>query len=165
VNPTSAAFIARLDAVAGRLGAHADADLPAGALTPPDPPTGERWEAGQVWAHLAEFVPYWVGEAATVIAGGGPPVPFGRTKSDPGRLAAIDRDRRTERRALWDRTRGDIVSLHAFLEGLPDTAWASHGVHPTLGDMELAAIVDEFLVGHLEQHADQLDVLAEAAAG
>src|SRR3984893_13850500 len=98
-----AAVLRRLDAVRERLGALATRDAPHGALTAPDPPTGERWEAGQVWAHLAEFIPYWMGEATQVIADGlGAPAPFGRTKADAGRLAAIERDRARDRALLWN---------------------------------------------------------------
>jgi hypothetical protein len=165
VSDLAAEFIARLDRVADRLHRHATTQFPGGALTAPDPPTGERWEVGQVWAHLAEFIPYWLGEAALVMRGNGEPVPFGRTKTDPGRVAAIERDRRDDRVALWNRVQGDIVSLRAFLEGLTEASWSARGLHPTLGEMDLAAIIDEFLVGHLEQHADQLDGLAAASTG
>jgi hypothetical protein len=153
-------FTERLDRVEERLREHAARAFPHDVRTAADPPTGERWEAGQVWAHVAEFIPYWLGEAALVVeSGGGAPVPFGRTKSDPGRLAAIERDRSTDQGRLWSRAERDIGSLRDFLSGLDDTAWSAAGVHPTLGEMDLPRIVDEFLVGHLEQHANQLDEL------
>ena len=60
------------------------ATFPQDALTAPDPPTGERWEAGQVWAHVAEFIPYWLGEAALVVdSGRDAPVPFGQDQERP----------------------------------------------------------------------------------
>ena len=43
-----------LDDVLARLEAHAAGAAPAG-LTEPDAGGTERWDAGQVWAHLAEF--------------------------------------------------------------------------------------------------------------
>ncbi len=151
----------RLAAVEERLRLQAGRELRPGALTDPDPPTGERWEAGQVWAHLAEFIPYWIGEAVRVIEHGRrEPAPFGRTKSDVGRLAAIERDRGSDRQTLWNRVAGDLVALRSFLGGLDSDAWQARGLHPTLGQMDLHAIVEEFLVGHLEQHADQLEALA-----
>lgn len=154
-------FLRRLDRVEERLRAHATRDFASDALTAPDPPTGERWEVGQVWAHLAEFIPYWLGEAALVIERGrDQPEPFGRTKSDPRRIAAIERDRSTDRVRLWRRTAGDVATLRGFLAGLDDAAWAARGLHPTLGEMHLSHLLDEFLVGHLEQHAAQLDQLA-----
>jgi hypothetical protein len=156
----AAEFLRRLDVAEGRLQAHAGAEIAPDALTPPDPPTGERWEAGQVWAHVAEFIPYWLGEAEQVVEHGRQaPVGFGRTKSDPARLAAIERDRDRDRRLLWNRIAGDIARLRAFLGGLEPSAWAARGTHSTRGEMDLSGIVEEFLVGHLEQHADQLDGL------
>lgn len=162
MSDTAASFIRRVDAVATRLREHVDRVYAVAALTSPDPPTGERWEAGQVWAHLAEFIPFWLREAGLLIAhrGEAQPVPFGRTKTDPGRLAAIERDRRAGRRQLGQRTLADVADLRRFLSGLDDDSWLARGVHPTLGAMDLQAVVEEFLVGHLEQHADQLDELA-----
>ncbi len=156
-------FLQRLDAVEQRLRARATTprDATQGHLTDPDQRTGERWEWGQVWAHLAEFVPYWIGQARAVIAAyRGEPVPFGRVKSDSQRIAAIERDRGVDVEELWSRVDSDIGELRTFLAELPDGAWSVRGQHSTLGTMPLERIVDEFLVGHLEEHADQLDGLA-----
>jgi hypothetical protein len=156
-------FLARLDAVEQRLVQHAAHDVAAVSdrRTDADPGTGEQWEWGQVWAHLAEFIPYWVDQARLVIeAYDGEPVPFGRIKSNPERVAAIERDRLTSVESLWQRTRADVADLRAFLRDLPNSAWAARGLHQTLGVMPLPHIVDEFMVGHLEQHAAQLDGLA-----
>lgn len=158
--------IERLDAVEERLRAQATAATRCDARTAPDPPTGEQWEAGQVWAHLAEFIPYWIGETTLVVATGtGAPVLFGRTKKDPGRIAAIERERRTDRVALWQRVEADIAALRLFVSDLPAAAWAARGRHATLGEMTVEEMVEEFLVGHLEEHATQLDGLADASAG
>jgi hypothetical protein len=163
MNDPAADLMRRLDAVESRLQERAGAEIAPDALTPADPPTGERWEAGQVWAHLAEFIPYWMGEAERVVEqGGDEPVAFGRTKSDPERLAAIERDRDRDRRLLWNRIAGDLARLRAFLGGLDRSAWRARGLHATLGEMDLGRLVDEFLVGHLEQHAVQLDGLVSA---
>ena len=153
-------YVARVDAVERRLEEHAGREVPGGALTPADPSTGERWQSGQVWAHIAEFVPYWLAEMERVVAGHSEPVPFGRTKSDPERIAAIERDRDTDRAALWHRVVDADSRLRAALAALDERDWQVRGLHPTLGEMDLSRLVEEFLVGHLEQHADQLDALA-----
>ena len=156
----AAEFLSRVAAVELRLARHAQTP-PAGGLTDADPGTGERWEWGQVWAHLAEFITYWIEQAQHVIDEyAGEPVPFGRVKSNPERIAAIERHRRTAIAQLWDGTDRDIQTLRVFLSSLPDDAWSARGVHQTLGVMTLPHIVDEFMVGHLEQHAAQLDGLA-----
>jgi hypothetical protein len=56
--------------------------------------------------------------------------------------------------------REEAARLREFLAGLDAAAWTARGLHPTLGVLPLPEIVDHFLVGHLEEHADQLDRLA-----
>src|SRR5512132_4023768 len=96
---TVATSLTRLGAVERRLAEHAARPLPTG-LTDPDPGASERWEAGQVWAHLAEFPGYWHDQVRKVAgaqaSGSAEPLPFGRTKTDPGRLAGIEQERRTD---------------------------------------------------------------------
>jgi len=158
-------LLARLDAVEQRLAQHVhayQAQSPRG-LTDADPGTGEQWEWGQVWAHLAEFIPYWMAQAGLVIgAYDGAPVPFGRVKSNPERIAAIERDRAVPVEELWARLQGQIAALRVFLRDMTPQQWASRGVHQTLGVMDMPHLVDEFLVGRLEQHAAQLGGLAGA---
>lgn len=158
-------LLQRLDAVEARLAARSSAAVQHGVLTGPDPGSGERWEAGQVWAHLAEFVPYWIDQAQRVVDGYvDQPIPFGRTKTDQGRIAAIERDQDQPVAVLWSETHSHVEQLRRFVHGLGDAAWAVRGVHPTRGVMGLEHILDEFLVGHLEEHADQLDELGRAGA-
>lgn len=163
-----AALVARLDAVEERLRRLVAAPTP--GLTEPDPGTGERWEAGHVWAHIAEFVPYWLAEMERVVAGampaaagmpeGGSPVLYGRLKTDPGRLAAIERDRREDPVALLRRATEDIARVRAFARGLSREAWQAVGLHPTRGGQTIGTILEASVVGHLEEHADQLEGLA-----
>jgi DinB family protein len=152
-------FMARLDAVQARLETLA-ASSPAPGLTDPDPPTGERWDWGQVWAHLAEFVPYWCGEVGLIVqAEGSDPVPFGRTKTDPARIAAIEADRHRPPAELMARLAGQMGELRGLIGELEAADWERRGLHSTLGVMEMPAIFRVFLVDHLEAHADQLDDL------
>jgi hypothetical protein len=154
------ALIARMVDAERRLAEHAAAPLPTGVSTP-DPGAEERWEAGQVWAHLAEFPAYWLAQAERVI--GQPtnaPVPFGRVKTDAGRLAAVERDRHTDPDALLTRVRDSLARVTDAARGWPPDAWRRRGMHPTLGEMTVERIVERFIVAHLEEHADQLDGLA-----
>lgn len=157
-------YLARLDAVERRLAAAAAAEPPSGALTGADAETGEQWERGQVWAHLSEFIPYWIAEAGPVlrVQRSDAPVPFGRTKRDPERIGAIERNRHEPVVLLWDDTRNDIAALRAFLTTIGPDQWETTGVHPTLGPMTVDALVERFLVGHLEEHADQLEGMTSA---
>jgi hypothetical protein len=152
-------LMTRVDSVQRRLEEHA-ASPAAEGLTDPDPPTGERWDWGQVWAHLAEFIPYWCGEVVLIMeSGSSDPVPFGRTKADPTRIAAIEADRHRSPAELIDRLSGQLDELRGLIRLLTPADWERRGMHSTLGVMEMRAIFREFLVGHLEAHANQLDGL------
>ena len=144
----------RLQAAAGRIRASALV-LPEEALTDPDPDSGERWDRGQVLAHVAEMLPYWAQQAELVAAGR--QREFGRVASDPDRIAAIERDRREDPGRLLGRVDEGVAVVLALVDGLDDQALARTGRHQTLGDMTVAEIVDRFAVAHLEEHADQLD--------
>jgi DinB superfamily len=152
-------LVSRLSDVERRLAEHAARPLPPG-LTDPDPGGEERWEAGQVWAHLAEFPAYWLGQAQRVV--GLPtnePVPFGRVKTDAVRVAAIERDRHTDPAALLERVRSSLAEITDAARTLPPDAWRLRGMHPTRGEMTVEQIFETFIANHLEEHADQLDTL------
>ncbi len=159
----AAAWLERLGAVAARLEAHAAAEPPAG-LTDPDTPSGERWDAGQVWAHLAEFPAYWIGQVRRILDTdpAADPVAFGRTKSDEARIAAIARDRGRPVTDLHHVVGNGVAAVEVLLRAMDDGDWWRRGLHPSLGAMDMNAIMEEFLVGHLEQHARQLDGLGDA---
>jgi DinB superfamily len=159
------AFAARLDAVEGRLRALVAVEPAPAALTDPDQPSGERWEWGQVWAHLAEFIPYWTGQIRTALAADpGEPPPFGRVKTDEGRVAAIEADRHRPPAELWARLAAQLVGLRSLLAGLSDADWGRRVLHSTLGVLDMPMVVEEFLVGHLESHAAQLEGLVRASS-
>lgn len=156
-------LLVRMAVAEGRLSAFADHPPP--GLTDADPTTGERWDAGQAWAHVAELVPYWQGEVERVLAGaGGNPVPFGRMSDDPGRVGAIEAGRHEPPTEQMARLAGALMMLRTYLLGLTDTQLAARGLHSRRGEMTVAEIVDRFIVSHLEEHADQLEKLAANSA-
>jgi hypothetical protein len=147
-------WLPRLDAVRARLRTLAARDLH--GLTSADPATGEQWEAGQVWAHLAEFGHYWLGELHEVLAGA---TEFGRVKTDPVRVAAIEAGRHlpvATHVAIVERALDD---LRACLVAMTDDDWKKVSHHQTLGDMTIDDQMQHFHVGHYEEHADQLESL------
>ena len=161
------ALVVRMQAAEARLAAHAAAERP--GLTRADEATGEQWEAGQVFAHLAEFPAFWTGQVRALIAarvaGEPEPIPFGRTKADPGRLAAIGSRRREAPLALLRDVDAGIAAATSLCRSLTAEDWPTCGLHPTLGALPVTSIVARFLVAHLEEHADQLDELARGSVG
>jgi hypothetical protein len=146
----------RLRGLAGR-------DQPRG-LTEPDPDTPEeRWDAPQVWAHLAEFVGYWHRQIEDVVRDyDGAPVAFGRTKFDTARKDAIAVGRHRRLADLAADTDRQIVALEDYLCKLDETAWSAQGLHPTRGVLDVPQMVKRFVTDHLDEHAKQLEGLASA---
>jgi hypothetical protein len=126
--------------------------------TSADPPTGERWDRGQVLSHIAEFLPFWIAEFEGVVAAGGAGAPFGRTKATPSRLARIEAGRHGGQDDLLREMDAGVDSAVRFMRGLDSAQWRLEGTHPSRGRMSLEAAIDEFVITHLEQHADQLEV-------
>lgn len=160
--PAAEDLRARLDAVEARLGDVASADPPPG-LTEPDADSGERWEAGQVWGHVAEFVPYWLGEVEKVIAAGSPEaVPFGRIKTDEARMAAIEQGLHEPATDVISRVSASIEAVRVFTAELDSREWEAQGEHRTRGAMTVREIFDRFVASHLEEHVEQLEKLARS---
>jgi hypothetical protein len=158
-------FLLRVDDVADRLESLARVDPAPPGLTDPDQPSGERWDWGQVWAHLGEFVPYWITQIRGVLAldRSEPPPFFGRTKGDTIRVDTIERDRHLPTTELMERLRGRLRDLRVLLGDMGADDWDRTVAHPTLGEMGMERVFEAFLVGHLEQHAAQLDGLVAGA--
>jgi hypothetical protein len=149
----------QLQAIGRRLAAYAAREVPAG-LTEPDPGSDERWEAAEVWAHMAEFVSYWHEQIEAVVgAYDGEPVPFGRTKTDPGRIAAIEVGRREPVEELAGRAQQAISDLDQRIAAFGGVEWNAVGRHETRGEMDIEAIVERFVVSHLDEHLTQLEQL------
>ena len=161
-------LLSRLERVEARLTRHAAHAGGMRGLTEADAASGERWEVGQVFAHLAEFGGYWVAEAERVVRTyQGQPISFGRVKTDPQRVGAIERHRGEELATLLGRCRSDIGETRDFIRALSVEAWDARGAHSTRGVMDMGDLLEEFVVGHYEEHCAQLDrlVAAEGATG
>lgn len=158
-------FTGRLDVIERRLTQRARDPLPTG-MTEPDPTTpDERWEAAQVWAHMAEFIGYWHEQFDSVIAKyAGEPVPFGRTKRDEARIAAIEVGRHAPVDELVGAVRESLTAFRRRMAGYTAPEWNAVGRHETLGSMDLEAMVERFIVSHLEEHLDQLDGLVGSSS-
>ena len=154
---STASLLDRLDAVERRLAAHAAASAPPAS----SPTAGPAWGPGEVWGHMAEMLPHWLDEARRIVAQGRrEPVRVGREESDPDRLAGIEHFRRQPPGEVMRHLSGAMNDLRAFVRGLDPGAWSARADYPRQGVLDLREFVDDFMVAHLEEHADQLDQLA-----
>lgn len=125
-----------------------------------------EWGPKELLAHVAEMVPYWLGQIETVLAAPSEPVEFGRVASDPGRIERIGGDRNLPAGELFDRADRGVAGVQAWLRRTDDRGLARRGVHVRLGEMTVDAMVQRFIVSHLEDHVRQLeDILASARGG
>lgn len=122
------------------------------------------WGPREVLAHVAEMLPFWLGELERVVDGDGQaPIPFGRTAEDQLRIGTIERDRTLPLRVLFERVDAGIAAWQRRLPALSDTDQAKVGLHPRLGELPAPGIADRFIVGHLEDHIAQLETILTTA--
>ena len=165
----TAGSIARMTRAAAAIGSlrgsiEAGQPWPMGPLAADGPETA--WGPLEVLAHTAEGLQYWLGEIERVLAGAPEPVPFGRIASDPLRTLTIERDRSLPSGELINRIQSTVARYAARLPDLSAADWNRRGLHPRLGEMTVAAMLERFVVTHLEEHATQLtEAVRSRAAG
>lgn len=139
----------------------------AGAPWPLSPDFGAEpestWNPPELLAHVAEMLPYWLGQIDRILAGGPGPVSFGRVQTDEDRIGAIGRDREQPIGDLYRRIDHDTDVVLARLREMTDAEAEAVGTHPTRGAMTVAAIVERMFVGHLEEHVEQLEGILAGA--
>jgi hypothetical protein len=163
---TPAAYRDRLDAVATELASmrprvEAGAPWPLTERYDHDPEAS--WGPPELLAHVAEMLSYWLGEVERLIAAPDGPTPFGRIGTDARRIEMIGRDRELPPAELFDRIEAGTRRWNQRLGTLSDQHLAATGLHETRGEMTVGAIVERMLLGHLEEHAEQLRGILAAA--
>lgn len=119
------------------------------------------WGPPEVLAHVSEMLPYWLGELERILAGSPDPVPFGRIGDDPLRIAIISRDRTLPLAELFARTDNGVDRWVDRVSRLTAAELTRRGLHQTRGEMTIEAIIERQVIGHLEEHAQQLgEILA-----
>lgn len=125
-----------------------------------------RWAPPEVLAHVEEMLPFWLGEVERILDGSPDgPVPFGRVATDVVRIGIIGRDRTLPLRELFARVAADGARLAARLRELDEADAAREGLHPRMGVMTVAAVLDRFVITHVDDHVNQLsEILAARGA-
>lgn len=119
------------------------------------------WGPMELLAHVAEMLPYWLGEVERILAAPPDPVPFGRVGSDPVRIALIGRDRTLPTGELYTRIDSWLERWAHRLASLTPAQRAKVGLHPRLGEMTVEAIAERMVVHHLAEHVDQLESILD----
>ena len=124
------------------------------------------WGPREVLAHVAEMLPFWLGEIELILdAGDGPePLAFGRLEADDLRVAIITRDRQFPARELLGRVEAEARRVARRLRAFNDADASTLGRHVTRGDLSVRDIAERLIVSHLEGHVAQLRESVGASA-
>ncbi len=122
------------------------------------------WGPRELLAHVAEMLPFWLGELEKVVEGApdGSPVPFGRVATDAVRIGLIERDRTLPLPVLFARIDAGLGHWSERLGTLSDLERSRIGRHPTLGEMSAPAFFGRFILGHAQEHVTQLEEILAA---
>ena len=144
-------------------------ELAAGEPWPPADVVGpgpeSSWGPREVLAHVAEMVPFWMGEIELILdAAGGEPPAFGRLEADELRVAIITRDRAFPARELLGRVEAEARRVARRFRALGAEDGQAAGRHATRGDMSVREIAERLIVGHIEGHVTQLREAVSASS-
>jgi len=135
--------------------------LAAGEPWPPADVVGpgpeSSWGPREVLAHVAEMLPFWLGEIELILdAGGVEPPGFGRLEADDVRVAIITRDRAFPARELLGRVEAEGRRVARRFRALSEDDAQAIGRHTARGEMSVRDIAERLIVGHAEGHVVQL---------
>jgi uncharacterized damage-inducible protein DinB len=151
--PTVNELIGALQAAVARVLADADRLRPEETYRRPG---ADAWSAAEILAHLVEMLTYWAEQAQAIAARSQDGEPFGRTQDDPLRIAAVREHARDDPRELAAGVRASLDRATALLRSIPDPGWQRTGHHARRGEITVRQIVQQFLIEHTEEHAQQL---------
>jgi len=127
------------------------------------PPSAMRWKpADDVWSvmeilcHVAEFVPYWTGQAMQVAQR--PGEQWGRTHTDTARIDAVAQADSRSPDELLDAIRAAVSRSAAAIHKMTDAELATEAVsrNSRWGRQPASFIIDHLVIEHLEKHAGQV---------
>ena len=151
----------RLDGL--RPAVEAGAPWPMAARFDHDPEAS--WGPMELLAHVAEMLPFWLGEVERILVEPPDPVPFGRLGTDPVRIALIGRDRTLPVAELYTRIDAGLKRWVDRLATLSPAQLAKIGLHPRLGEMTVEAIIERQVIGHFDEHVRQLESILGPTRG
>ncbi|MFF2288376.1 DinB family protein [Peribacillus butanolivorans] len=120
-------------------------------------PTEEEWSIMQILSHLAEAIPYWLGEVETVVAT--PGSKWGRGLQDPARLAAVtDTEKLSVDEVLKqvDELKYKVESGLGKLDEETLSKESPHRNFAKFGNKPVSYIVDHFIDEHVSGHYNQI---------
>jgi hypothetical protein len=123
---------------------------------PPDPKTGERWDRLNVLGHTAEVLEFWSAEIPRAVAAGDV---VGRQPGSAGRMEGIEGGRLIGEEKLRERIEAGTETAIACLGNFKDEQLDHMVETRNQGTIPLRRALEIYVVGHLEEHVNQLTEL------
>ena len=123
---------------------------------PVDPQTGERWDRFNILGHMSEFPTFWSTGLAAAIESG---VEFGRVPGSTNRQDAVTGGTRLGEAALKRQVARGIENVLALLGKLQPADLDRTVNMRGRGEVTVRWALNSLLVGHLEEHCNQLYAL------
>jgi len=132
--------------------------LPAAAdrEPPADPQTGERWDRLNILGHMSEFPSFWSRELAAAMESG---AEFGRRPGSTNRQDAVAGGAKTGEAALKRQVARGIEDVLALIIKLQPADLDRTVNMRGRGEVTVRWALESLLVGHLEEHCNQLYAL------
>jgi hypothetical protein len=128
-----------------------------GVYGAPDPKTGERWNAGNVLGHTAEMLPFWVDQVRGALAGRNE---LGRgVEGYERRKQGIEAGATLSGEELRLRVEAGVSLASILLDEMAPADLERRVTYRSRDGEDqksLGELVDQLIVGHLEEHAKQL---------
>lgn len=119
-------------------------------------PAPDVWSVMDNLCHIAEFVPYWTDQIVQVVHH--PDREWGRTHSDPDRLAAVadtsSRDLETVKEQIRSAVCRSAKTIEQFTPAQLEAQAPAR--NPRWGIKPASFILDHLLVTHLQNHLSQI---------
>ncbi|MGE7761069.1 DinB family protein [Peribacillus sp. NPDC097895] len=120
-------------------------------------PAEDEWSIMQILSHLAEAIPYWLGEVETVVAA--PGSKWGRGLQDPARLAAVTDTEQLSVEDVFRQVEALKFKVESVLGELDEETLSQESPHRNFakfGNKPVSYIVDHFIDEHVSGHYGQI---------
>ena len=114
-----------------------------------------EWSAMQIFGHLVEMVPYWLGQCRVLLTAAEPPT-FGRELDAPERMAGPERGASGDMEGLLGLWHANVTTATQTIRQMSAVERSMKGQHVRRGEMTVADIVEFFIVAHAEEHLAQM---------
>ncbi|HXJ81796.1 MAG TPA: DinB family protein [Candidatus Methylomirabilis sp.] len=125
-------------------------------------PGQDAWSAMQTLGHVTEMIPYWLSHCRVLIAATGSPPRFGRTAGSPERLAGVAHGATADPDALLARLQEEVRAAANAIRKFSEAERSKRGVTSERGEVTVAEVIESFIVGHAEEHVEQVQAALQS---